>query len=237
MLVVQGAEHAPYLLCMDPLDGSSNTDINGSLGTIFGIYRRTKTDGAPTLEEFSRAGSELVLAGYIMYSTSTLFVYTTGHGVYGFTLDRDLGEYLLSHDNIVCPKQGKTYSANVAHYPEWSPNIQKYVDSLTESNPPHSLRYTGALVADVHRCLVEGGLYFYPSDPGHRKGKLRLMYECAPLAFIVEQAGGSASNGVQRMLDIKASTIHERMPLAIGSAGDVALYDKFFPRRTRLISG
>jgi fructose-1,6-bisphosphatase I len=215
---------------MDPLDGSSNTDINGSVGTIFGVYRRT---GDPDIAaEFRRRGAEQVFAGYIMYSTSTLLVYTMGHGVYGFTLDRDLGEFLLSHDNIQCPTRGKAYSSNVAHLPEWSPNIQRYIAYLNEHDPathrPYSLRYTGALVADLHRCLVEGGLYFYPPDPGHRQGKLRLLYECAPLAFIVENAGGAATNGVQRILDVQGDSIHQRSPLAIGSKEDVELYDRFF---------
>lgn len=229
--MIAGAENAEYVLCMDPLDGSSNTDINGSLGTIFGIYRRIKSSSTDIAEQFHRTGAEQVMAGYIMYSTSTLFVFTIGHGVHGFTLDRDLGEYLLSHDEIRCPPKGSTYSANVAHYSDWSPNIQKYIDHLTshdKDHRPYSLRYTGALVADVHRCLMEGGLYFYPSDPGHKNGKLRLMYEGAPLAYIVEQAGGGASNGFQRILDIRAESIHQRMPLAIGSAEDVALYNKFF---------
>ena len=228
--VVPDAGGAEYVVCVDPLDGSSNTDINGALGTIFGVFPRAKGtgDAAP----FLRRGAEQVMAGYILYSTSTLLVYSMGRGVYGFTLDRDLGDFLLSHDNLRCPARGKTYSANVAHSPEWSPNIQKYVDYLTSQDAatqrPYSLRYTGALVADVHRCLVEGGLYFYPSDPGHKQGKLRLLYECAPLGYIVEQAGGKASNGLQRILDLPAESIHQRSALAIGSPEDIALYDRFF---------
>lgn len=229
--VVEGAEDADYILCMDPLDGSSNTDINGTLGTIFGVWRR-KRDGAGMDGEFRRRGSEQALAGYIMYSTSTVLVYTTGHGVYGFTLDRDLGEFLLSHDQIRCPDLGKAYSANVAHLPEWSPNIQRYVEYLNQHDPatrrPYSLRYTGALVADLHRCLVEGGLYFYPPATDHRQGKLRLMYECAPLAYIVENAGGLATSGVQRILDIESESIHQRAPFAIGSREDVELYERFY---------
>jgi fructose-1,6-bisphosphatase I len=228
--VIPGADNAEYVVSMDPLDGSSNTDINGALGTIFAVFPRVK--GQDLSASFLRPCREQVLAGYILYSTSTLLVYTMGRGVYGFTLDRDLGEFLLSHDNIRCPSHGKAYSANVAHSPEWSPNIQKYVEYLSArdaaTNRPYSLRYSGALVGDVHRCLVEGGLYFYPSDPGHKQGKLRLLYECAPLGFIVEQAGGRASNGFQRILDIRAESIHQRMPLAIGSTEDVAQYDRFF---------
>jgi fructose-1,6-bisphosphatase I len=229
--LVPGGENADYLLCVDPLDGSSNTDINGSLGTIFGVLPRKKGVAANSSENFTRQGTEQVMAGYVMYSTSTILVYTIGNGVHGFTLDRDLGEFFCSHENIRCPRQGKTYSANLAHYPEWEPNLQKYVDSLTEARAngghPLSLRYTGALVADFHRSLIDGGIYFYPPDTGHETGKLRLMYECSPLGFIAEQAGGAASTGKKRILDIQADSIHHRVPLAIGSAEDVALYEKF----------
>lgn len=229
---VPGADDADYVLSIDPLDGSSNTDINGALGTIFGIHPRKKGPSHDIQEDFRRKGSEQVVAGYVMYSTSTVLVYTIGHGVHGFTLDRDLGEFLLSHENIQCPRQGKTYSANLANSPVWHPNIHKFVDYLTERDPathrPYSLRYTGALVADLHRCLLEGGIYFYPADPAHKDGKLRLMYECAPLGFIVEQAGGRASTGTQPIMDVEADSIHQRMPFVIGSADDVALYEKFY---------
>ena len=228
---IGGAEKADYILCMDPLDGSSNTDINGSLGTIFGILPRKKDIPAGDPRQFQRSGTEQVVAGYIMYSTSTVLVYTIGHGVDGFTLDRDLGEFLLSHENIRCPARGNTYSANVGHYPDWDVNIRGFVDELTKPKSPgrraYSLRYSGALVTDFHRCLLEGGLYFYPPDPGHKSGKLRLLYECSPLGFMAEQAGGAASSGEKRILDIQADSIHQRVPLAIGSVEDVALYDKF----------
>ncbi len=228
---VSGGENADYIMCADPLDGSSNTDINGSLGTIFGILPRRKDIPASSVEQFYRKGAEQVVAGYIMYSTSTVLVYTIGHGVHGFTLDRDLGEFLLSHENIRCPAQGKIYSANVGHYAEWPPHVKSFVDYLSQPNPadrpPYSLRYTGALVADFHRCLLEGGLYFYPPDPGHKDGKLRLLYECSPLGFIAEHAGGGATSGEGRILDIQAGSIHQRVPLAIGSVRDAALYEKF----------
>lgn len=227
---IEGAEDAKYILCTDPLDGSSNTDINGSIGTIFGIYRRKSTSGDPT-KEVLRAGKDLVAAGYVMYSTSTLLVYACGHGVFGFTLDREVGEFLLSHDNIRCPGRGHYYSSNVARSPDWHPNIQKYIHYLNEQDPhtgrPYSLRYTGALVADVHRSLVEGGLYFYPADSGHKSGKLRLMYECAPLGFLVEAAGGRASTGTERVVDIQPTDIHQRVPFVVGSAQDVELYEHF----------
>jgi fructose-1,6-bisphosphatase I len=228
---VPGGENADYLLCVDPLDGSSNTDINGALGTIFGVLPRKKGIAAAAPENFTRRGTEQVVAGYVMYGTSTILVYTIGHGVHGFTLDRDLGEFFCSHENIRCPQRGKTYSANLAHYPEWEPNLQKYVDSLTDGGSDrkhaYSLRYSGALVADFHRSLVEGGIYFYPPDDGHKTGKLRLLYECSPLGFIAEQAGGAASTGRERILDIQADSIHHRVPFAIGSADDVAAYEKF----------
>ena len=166
-----------------------------------------------------------------MYSTSTLLVYASEHGVYGFTLDRELGEFLLSHENIRCPRRGRYYSANVGHSHEWNVGVRNYLQWITaedkETNRPYSLRYTGALVADLHRSLIDGGLYFYPSDPAHPEGKLRLLYECAPLAYVVEKAGGSASTGSERILDIRAKTIHHRCPLVIGSAEDVAEYEHF----------
>ncbi|HSB71070.1 MAG TPA: class 1 fructose-bisphosphatase [Candidatus Methylomirabilis sp.] len=222
---------AKYILCVDPLDGSSNTDINGALGTIFGIYRRDPAGGGDQLGDVLRQKAAPVAAGYVMYGTSTILAYTCGHGVAAFTLDRDLGEFLLSQENIRCPARGRTYSANVARMAEWHPDIRRFIQHITQTDPatdrPYSLRYSGALVGDVHRCLIEGGLYFYPPDPGHPDGKLRLVYECAPLAALVEAAGGRASDGARRILDIGAETIHQRVPLVIGSAGDVALYEAF----------
>jgi len=224
-----GGEHSDYIVCCDPVDGSSNTDINGSLGTIFGFWRRIP--GASLSKNALRKGSEQILAGYVMYSTSTLLVYATEHGANGFTLDRELGEFLLSHENISCPRRGRYYSANVGRSHEWSAGVRDYLQWVTAEDAathrPYSLRYTGALVADLHRSLVEGGLYFYPADPAHPDGKLRLLYECAPLAFVVEKAGGRASTGSQPILGITARTIHERCPLVIGSAEDVQDYERF----------
>jgi fructose-1,6-bisphosphatase I len=160
-----------------------------------------------------------------------VFVYACGHGVFGFTLDREVGEFLLSHDNIRCPGRGHYYSANVARAPDWHPHIQKYIGYVNERDPhtgrPYSLRYTGALVADVHRSLIEGGLYFYPDDTSHKNGKLRLVYECAPLAFLVEAAGGRASTGTERILDVQPTDIHQRVPFVVGSPHDVQLYENF----------
>jgi fructose-1,6-bisphosphatase I len=222
---------AKYILCMDPLDGSSNTDTNGTLGTIFGIYRRDLSCGCDQLGDVLRQRAAPVAAGYVMYGTSTILVYTSGHGVAGFTLDRELGEFLLSHENIRCPQRGRTYSANVARIGDWHSNIRRFIARLTQADPasgrPYTLRYSGALVGDVHRSLIEGGIYFYPPDPSHPEGKLRLVYECAPLAALVEMAGGRASDGRQRILDIPAENIHQRVPLVIGSVEDVALYEAF----------
>ena len=222
---------ARYIVSVDPLDGSSNSDINGAVGTIFGIQRRVTTSGRATKEDMLRKGTEQVAAGYILYGPSTIFVYTTGAGVNGFTLDRGIGEFVLSHPKMTCPERGKYYSGNLGNAPQWTASLRKYLDHMTETDKvtgrPYSLRYVGALVADVHRSLLEGGIYFYPADSKHETGKLRLLYECAPLAFVVEQAGGAATTGLGRILDIQATSIHQRVPIAIGSKADVALYDRF----------
>jgi fructose-1,6-bisphosphatase I len=221
----------PYILCIDPLDGSSNVDSAGALGTIFGVYRRVMQDGCCNLEhDLLRRGTEMVAAGYILYGTSTVLVYTCGSRVNCFTLDTSLGEFLLSQADIRCPAQGKYYSANLSHVQEWSYQIQAFIQDLNSEQidkPAVSLRYSGALVADFHRCLVEGGIYFYPPSEKQPDGKLRLLYECAPLAFVMEQAGGKASTGTQRTLDIQATSIHQRSPLVIGSSTSVDLYQKF----------
>lgn len=229
--VASGSE-ARYVLCIDPLDGSSNTDINGIVGTIFGIYRRVTSGPRASLEDVLRRGDEQVAAGYVMYGPSTLLVYSSGDAVNGFTLDHDIGEFLLSHPEIHCPARGHTYSVNLGHRHEWQPGLQRLISDLAESDPathrPYSVRYTGALVADVHRCLTEGGFYAYPADAAHPNGKLRLLYECAPLAFVVEKAGGRASTGAERILDLQAESIHQRMPFVIGSAEEVALYEQYY---------
>lgn len=229
---VASGSHACYVLCVDPLDGSSNTDINGIVGTIFGIYRRVTSGPHASLEDVLRKGAEQVAAGYVMYGPSTLLVYSSGGAVNGFTLDHDIGEFLLSHPEIRCPARGHTYSVNLGHRHEWQPGIRKLIENLSETDAatdrPYSVRYTGALVADVHRCLTEGGFYCYPADVTHPGGKLRLLYECAPLAFVVEQAGGRASTGTERILDLRADSIHQRVPLVIGSAEEVARYEQFY---------
>ena len=223
---------APYVVCIDPLDGSSNTDINGALGTIFGVSRRrpapeAEPDGAVAIPR----GSDLVAAGYVMYGPSTIFVYACGEGAYGFTLDHDRGEFLLTHDRLRCPERGRTYSANLGNQKSWNAGIRAYLERVGEPDPeskrPYSLRYSGALVADLHRILLEGGLYFYPADAKSPDGKLRLLYECAPLGYVVEQAGGRASTGTGRILDVVPGSIHQRVPFVIGSAQEVALYESF----------
>ena len=229
-VVMSTSEDARYLLCTDPLDGSSNTDVNAPLGTIFGILRRGR-QGELSGEEFLQKGSELVCAGYVLYGTSTVLVYTVGSGVHGFTLDRGVGEFMLSHEDIRCPVRGTVYSANVGRHKAWDAGVRKFLDYVTDqdkpSGRPHSLRYTGALVADLHRCLLDGGVYFYPGDPGSPNGKLRLLYECAPLACVAEQAGGAASTGRGPLLEVTPEAIHQRTPMAIGSVENVALYERF----------
>ena len=213
-----------YVLLFDPVDGSSNIDVNVSIGTIFSIYRRKDDDGtAADLSEFLRKGSEQVVAGYIIYGSSTMLVYTTGRGVHGFTLDPSVGEFLLSHENIRIPERGSVYSVNEGSYWGWAPGVQRYIDHLKrpDSGQPYSARYVGSLVADFHRNLLKGGVFLYPAHVKAPEGKLRLLYEASPLAYIVEQAGGLASTGTSRVLDIQPSELHQRVPLVIGSREDV----------------
>jgi fructose-1,6-bisphosphatase I len=221
-----------YVLLFDPLDGSSNIDANISIGTIFSIYRRTSPDGKPgTMEDCLQPGVNQVAAGYVVYGSSTMLVYTAGAGVHGFTLDPAFGEFLLSHPNIQTPKKSKIYSINEGNYLYWHPGLKKYIKYLQEEDKstsrPYSSRYIGSMVADIHRNLLYGGIFMYPADSRNPYGKLRLQYECNPMAFIVEQAGGRATNGKQRMLEIKPEKLHQRMPIFIGSEEDVKTVEKF----------
>jgi len=224
-----------YVLLFDPLDGSSNIDANISIGTVFSIYKRvTPNDGsAGTVADCLQQGYKQEVAGYIVYGSSTVFVYTTGHGhgVHGFTLDPSVGEFLLSNENITIPKTSKIYSINEGNYHNWHPGIKNYVDYLKKedkaTNRPYSARYIGSMVADIHRNLLYGGIFMYPADKKNPNGKLRLMYEANPIAFIVENAGGKASNGYQSILEIEPTSIHQKTPFFVGNKSDVELLEKF----------
>jgi fructose-1,6-bisphosphatase I len=208
-----------YVLVFDPLDGSSNIDFNVSVGTIFAIFRRKTEVGPGTLEDVLRKGSEVVAAGYFVYGSSTMMVYSTGHGVNGFTLDPSIGEFLLSHPNIRLPEP-KYYSVNQGYQKRWSEGVQRYTRWLQgEDGGPSSLslRYIGSMIADVHRTLLAGGIFYYPADTKSPKGKLRLMYEAIPMSFLIEQAGGYASDGHRPLLDIQATELHQRTPLYVGN--------------------
>ena len=205
-----------YIVAIDPLDGSSNIDVNVSIGTIFSIYRRISPVGAPVqMEDVLQPGSEQVAAGYILYGSSTMLVFTTGKGVNGFTYEPTLGEYILSHQDMQIPKSGKIYSINEGSYNSFDEPVKEYVALCKERE--YSARYIGSLVADFHRNLLKGGIYIYPATNKAPNGKLRLMYECNCLAFIAEQAGGKATDGKQRILDIKPTELHQRVPFYVGS--------------------
>jgi fructose-1,6-bisphosphatase I len=225
-----------YILLFDPLDGSSNIDVNISIGTIFGIYRKKseETDINFLLNEVLQPGYEQVAAGYFIYGSSTIMVYTTGKGVHGFTLYPSIGEFLLSHENIRIPERGKIYSINESNYPYWDDNTKALVDYYKKKDKKtgrsYTSRYVGSLVADFHRNLLKGGIFLYPADnkdPKKPTGKLRLMVEANPLAMVVEQAGGYASNGTGPILDIQPKDLHQRVPLFIGSKEDVKMAERF----------
>ena len=214
--------NAKYVILTDPLDGSSNIDVNVSVGTIFSIYRRVSPVGTPvTLEDFMQPGNRQVAAGYIVYGSSTMLVYTTGHGVNGFTYDPSLGVFCLSHENIQIPQTGKIYSINEGQYLKFPMGVKKYLkycqEEHKETQRPHTSCYIGSLVSDFHRNMLKGGIYIYPSATNYPNGKLRLLYEGNPMAFLAEQAGGVASDGYNRILDIQPTALHQRVPLFIGS--------------------
>ncbi len=216
------SKNAKYVVAMDPLDGSSNIDVNVSVGTIFSIYRRTSLSGAGTINDFMQRGTEQVAAGYIIYGSSCMLVYTTGKGVNGFTLDPSIGEFCLSHPNMRTPQNGNVYSVNEGNYLHFPTGVKKYIKYCQEedkaTNRPFSSRYIGSGVADIHRNLITGGIYIYPTTTKSPKGKLRLLYECNPLAFILEQAGGIASNGNKRIMELDITELHQRTPLFLGSS-------------------
>jgi fructose-1,6-bisphosphatase I len=214
-----------YAVLYDPLDGSSNIDVNSAVGTIFSIYRRISMEGRGTVSDVLQPGCKQVAAGYVMYGSSTMLVYTTGQGVHGFTLDPTIGEFLLSHPRIVTPRVGKYYSVNESNFWRWDKGMQTAVRGLkgdiTDGVKPKNSRYIGSLVADFHRNLIAGGIFLYPADTRNPNGKLRLLYEASPMAFIAEQAEGSATDGVNRILDLMPGALHQRTPLVIGSREDV----------------
>ena len=218
------SNNSKYVCLFDPLDGSGNIDVNVSIGTIFSVYRRVTPKGTPAKEEdFLQPGSQQVAAGYIVYGSSTMLVYGTRRGVNGFTLDQSIGEFCLSHPNIKCPEFGKIYSVNHGNFFNYDEKVQQYITLCQKKNlkngGPYTQRYIGSMVSDVHRNLIKGGIFMYPGTIEKPKGKLRLLYECNPFAFILEVAGGKATNGKQRILDIVPKELHQRSPLFIGSKG------------------
>jgi fructose-1,6-bisphosphatase I len=214
-----------YAVLFDPLDGSSNIDVNAAVGTIFSIYRRVTMEGRGKAVDVLQPGCKQVAAGYVMYGSSTMLVYTTGQGVHGFTLDPTIGEFLLSHPQIITPRVGTYYSVNESNFGRWDKAMQLAVRGLKGDAPdgmkPKNSRYIGSLVADFHRNLISGGIFLYPADTRNPNGKLRLLYEASPMAFIAEQAEGSATDGLNRILDIVPQALHQRTPLVIGSREDV----------------
>lgn len=215
------SKNAKYVVAIDPLDGSSNIDVNVAVGTTFSIYRRKSKEGPGVLGDILQKGTEQVAAGYIIYGSSTMLVYTTGKGVNGFTLDPSIGEFCLSHPEMRIPERGSIYSINEGNYVHFPEGVKKYIkycqveDAATSR--PYTSRYIGSMVADLHRNLIKGGIYIYPSTASAPNGKLRLVYECNPLAFIIEQAGGRATNGYERILDMEVTEIHQRAAIFIGS--------------------
>jgi fructose-1,6-bisphosphatase I len=223
--IPDGRPLGKYVLLFDPLDGSSNIDVNVSVGTIFSIHRRvTPGQGPGSLPDVLQPGAKQIAAGYVLYGSSTMLVYTTGQGVHGFTLDPTIGEFLLSHPNIRTPDVGTYYSVNEGNFGKWAPPVQRAVSAFKNGDgsvKAKSARYIGSLVADFHRNLLSGGIFLYPADAKSPRGKLRLLYEAAPMALIVEQAGGRATDGKTRILDLVPAQLHERTPLVIGSRADV----------------
>jgi len=222
-----------YVVLMDPLDGSSNIDVNVSVGTIFSVYRRISPIGTPvTLEDFLQPGIKQVAAGYVIYGTSTMLVYTTGHGVNGFTLNPAIGTFYLSHPNMRFPVNGYIYSVNEGNYIHFPQGVKDYIKycQLEEEERPYASRYIGSLASDIHRNLIKGGIYLYPSSSKASKGKLRLLYECNPMAFITEQAGGKASDGFSRIMELQPTSLHERVPFFCGSYNMVQKVEEFILR-------
>ncbi|MBS1529316.1 MAG: class 1 fructose-bisphosphatase [Bacteroidetes bacterium] len=235
------SKDAKYIVAIDPLDGSSNIDVNVGIGTIFSIYRRKSTKGRATVEDVLQKGTEQVAAGYVIYGSSTMLVYTTGKGVNGFTLDPSIGEFCLSHPDMKIPKDGVIYSINEGYYAHFPDGVKKYIKYCQveddKTRRPYTSRYIGSMVADLHRNMIKGGIFIYPITSQAPKGKLRLVYECNPMAFIIEQAGGRASNGYERILDLEVKELHQRTAIFIGSENMVFKAEEmmafFSPQVTR----
>ncbi|MBP6455831.1 MAG: class 1 fructose-bisphosphatase [Chitinophagaceae bacterium] len=215
------SKNSKYVVLFDPLDGSSNIDVNASIGTIFAVYKRISPLGTPcTIEDFLQKGSNLMTAGYVIYGSSTMLVYATKLGVNGFTLDPTIGEFCLSHKDMKCAEDGKIYSINQGNYYKLDNSVKEYIDFCMQENEnkkAFSHRYIGSMVADMHRTLIKGGIFIYPADISNINGKLRLLYECNPMSFIIEMAGGLSSNGIHSILEIEPNNIHQRVPIFIGS--------------------
>lgn len=214
-----------YIMAFDPLDGASNINVNINIGSIFSIYKKISKSKNGCLEDFLQAGKNQAAAGYVIYGSSTMFVYTTGNGVYGFTLDPSIGEFMLTHEKITLPGKCKNFSVNETYYHQWPQGIRTYVDEVKKASQA-SARHVGSLVADFHRNLLEGGIFLYAPTAKNPGGKLRLVYEANPMTFIMEQAGGQASNGSQNILDIKPTELHQRTPLYIGNKEEVKKIEK-----------
>lgn len=232
-ITVAGSDNShsnKYVVLMDPLDGSSNIDVNVSVGTIFSVFRRVTPIGTPvTSEDFLQPGTQQVAAGYVIYGTSTMLVYTTGHGVNGFTLNPAIGTFYLSHPNMKFSKDGTIYSINEGNYVHFPQGVKHYLKhcQLEEDDRPYTSRYIGSLVSDIHRNMIKGGIYIYPTSSKAPNGKLRLLYECNPMAFIAEQAGGKASDGYTRIMEIQPTELHQRVPFFCGSYNMVAKAEEF----------
>lgn len=231
MLDTDVSLHAKYIVAIDPLDGSSNIDVNVSVGTIFSIYRRQSTSGRATLDDVLQKGVNQVAAGYVIYGTSTMLVYTTGKGVNGFTLDPSIGEFCLSHPNMRIPQTGIIYSINEGYYVHFPQGVKSYIKYCqvedASTHRPYSSRYVGSMIADLHRNMIKGGIFIYPVTAATPDGKLRLVYECNPMSFIIEQAGGRATNGKSRILELDVRSLHQRTPIFIGSEQMVLKAEEF----------
>jgi fructose-1,6-bisphosphatase I len=231
---------AKYIVAIDPLDGSSNIDVNAPVGTIFSIYRQKSANGPALLSDVLQKGTEQVAAGYIIYGSSTMLVYTTGCGVNGFTLDPSIGEFCLSHPDMKIPKSGVIYSINEGNYVHFPQGVKQFMEYCqvrdTGTQRPYTSRYIGSMVADLHRNLIKGGIFIYPSTAASPKGTLRLVYKCNPLSFVTEQAGGRATNGISRILDLEVSELHQRTPIFIGSVEMVLQAEKLVAEAAEYIN-